>query len=295
MYKLARGRHGFANEDDAAVRNFYRAGFLRLLLALCGIVAIATSAAQAVEPLGVQLIAHRGASHDAPENTIAALKLGFEQQADAGELDVWISKDGRAVVIHDGDTKRVAGFAKKVADQTLEELRSLDVGKWKGIAFTGEKIPTLEEGLATIPKEKRMFVEVKCGAEGVPEILRAIAAAGLPAEQTPIISFHAAVIDAVKKARPDIQAYWLVGMKDDKGKERNLDDLIATAKLLKADGLNLSDSPSFDAAAVQKVKAAQLGFYVWTVDDLQAAKRLVRIGVDGITTNRPLWLRQQLP
>lgn len=249
----------------------------------------------AAEPLRVELIAHRGASYDAPENTIAALKLGFEQQADAGELDVWISKDGRAVVIHDGDTKRVAGVAKKVADQTLAELQQLDVGKWKSPTFTGEKIPTLEEGLATIPTGKRMFVEVKCGAEGVPEILRAIKAAALPAEQTPIISFHSAVIAAVKKERPDLQAYWLVGMKDDKGKEKNLDELIITAKSLHADGLNLSDLPSFNAATVQKVKAAGLGFYVWTVDDLPAAKRLVSIGVDGITTNRPLWLRQQIP
>lgn len=242
----------------------------------------------------VEIIAHRGASVDAPENTVIAMQVGFEQQAEAGELDVWISKEGRAVVIHDGDTKRVAGVAKKVSDQTLAELQQLDVGKWKDAKFAGTKIPTLEEALATVPKGKRIFVEAKCGAYGVPEILRAITASGLAPEQTVIISFHAEVIAAAKKARPDLQAYWIVAMKNDKEEVRNLDDLIKTAHTIHADGLDLSDHPVLDAAAVQKVKEAKLGFYVWTVDDPAAAKRLVQIGVDGITTNRPGFLKEKL-
>ncbi|MGV3609271.1 MAG: glycerophosphodiester phosphodiesterase [Planctomycetaceae bacterium] len=242
----------------------------------------------------VEIVAHRGASADAPENTVVAMKLGFEQQAEAGELDVWISKEGRAVVIHDGDTKRVAGVAKKVADQTLEELQSLDVGKWKDAKFAGTRIPTLEEALATCPPGKRIFVEVKCGPSGVPEILRAIKASGLEPKQTAIISFNADVVAAAKKSRPDLQAYWIVGMQNEKKEVRSLDELIATAQKIGADGLDLSDHPVLDAKAVQKVKEVKLGFYVWTVNDPAAAKRLVQIGVDGITTDRPGFLKQEL-
>src|SRR4051794_19310515 len=81
-------------------------------------------------PPSVEIVGHRGASHDAPENTVAAIKLAWKQKADASEFDVYLSKDGKIVVIHDGTTKRTAGVAKKVIDQTLAELRELDAGKW---------------------------------------------------------------------------------------------------------------------------------------------------------------------
>src|SRR3954470_6568648 len=88
---------------------------------------------------GAEIIAHRGASFDAPENTVASLRLGYEQGADAGELDVHLTKDGRLVVIPDADTGRTGGRKQAVAEQTLDELRTLNAGqwgKWKGSAFT---------------------------------------------------------------------------------------------------------------------------------------------------------------
>src|SRR3954454_10841881 len=91
----------------------------------------------------VEIIGHRGASFDAPENTVASFRLGYEQKADACELDVYLTKDGRIVVIHDKDTRRTAGVDRPVVQQTLDELKKLDAGKWKGDRFAGEKIPTL--------------------------------------------------------------------------------------------------------------------------------------------------------
>src|SRR5256886_17013132 len=88
---------------------------------------------------GVEIIAHRGASHDAPENTLAAIRLAWQQQADAVEVDVQLSKDGKLVVIHDDNTKRSGRFARKVNALTLDELRKLDVGRWKGNRWAGEK------------------------------------------------------------------------------------------------------------------------------------------------------------
>jgi glycerophosphoryl diester phosphodiesterase len=243
----------------------------------------------------VEIIAHRGASHDAPENTVAAIKLAWAQKADASEFDVFLSKDGKIVVIHDKDTKRVAGMDKKVAEQTLAELRQLDTGKWKGEKFAGEKLPTLEEMLATVPEGKRVFIEVKVGPEIVPELDRVLKASKLRPEQTPVISFNAKVIAAVKKARPDLAAYWIVSLKPANGKEPpTVESLIAKAKAVQADGLDLSASTVLDKTYCDKVKAAGLKLYVWTVNDPQVARRMVDIGVDGITTDRPGWLRDKL-
>src|SRR5687767_10257607 len=87
----------------------------------------------------MQFIAHRGASHDAPENTLAAVRLAWAQHADAVEVDVHLTRDGRLAVIHDPDTQRTAGVARVVAQSTLAELQLLDVGRWKASRFAGEK------------------------------------------------------------------------------------------------------------------------------------------------------------
>lgn len=242
----------------------------------------------------VEIVAHRGASHDAPENTLASLKLAWEQKADSSEFDVYLSKDGQIVVIHDADTKRTAGLDKKVVDQTVEELRRLDAGKWKGARFAGEKIPTLTEMLAAVPNGKKVFVEVKCGPEIVPELNRVLKSSGLKPEQTPVISFNAKVVAAVKKIRPDLPAYWIVSLNRKGQKPPTADELIAKSKEIVADGLDLSAVDLLDKPFSAKIKAAGLKLYVWTVDDLVVARRMVEIGADGITTNRPGWLREKL-
>src|SRR3954447_14193489 len=111
----------------------------------------------------VEIIGHRGASADAPENTVASEKLGYQQRADGGELDIHLTKDGKVVVIHDYDTKRVAGVDRKVVDQTFDEIRKLNAGAWGGWAGKGfsEKIPTLDEILAIVPKGKKIYIEIK--------------------------------------------------------------------------------------------------------------------------------------
>src|SRR5687767_15734678 len=99
----------------------------------------------------VEIIAHRGASGEAPENTLSAMKLAWAQGADAIELDLWLSKDGKLVVFHDADTKRFEKQPRKIPELTWDEVQTLDVGSWKGAQFKGERIPTLESILATIP------------------------------------------------------------------------------------------------------------------------------------------------
>ena len=267
----------------------------------------------AADPPKVEIVAHRGASFDAPENTVASIKLAWEQKADASEFDVCLTKDGKLVVIHDATTKRTCGTELKVADSTLEELRKLDAGKWKGEKFAGEKLPTLEEMLATVPAgktgegsgepaggspAKRVFIEIKCGPEAVPEMDRVLKASELKPEQACVISFNADVIAASKKLRPDLQALWIVSLntKNTKNtKPKTAEELIARAKDIKADGLDLSATPAvLDKAFGDKVRAAGLKLYVWTVDDAELARKMIAAGAESITTNKPGWLREQL-
>jgi glycerophosphoryl diester phosphodiesterase len=247
----------------------------------------------------VEIIAHRGASQDAPENTVASFKLGYEQGADADELDIYLSRDGEIVVMHDKTTKRTAGTDKPVVEQTLAELRALDAGKWKDAKFTGERIPTLKEALATVPAGKRMFIEIKCGPEVLLPLQKLLKDSPLSRDQLVIICFQEATLRKARPLFPDLQIHWLVSWpKDKEGQppvaKPRVEDLIATAKEAGFSGLNLESAFPIDKTFVDKVTAAGLKLYTWTVDDPKLAASLTAAGVTGITTNRPAWLREKL-
>lgn len=257
----------------------------------------AFAAASLVAAATPEIIAHRGASHDAPENTLSAIRLAWEQHADAVEFDVYLSKDGRIVLMHDADTKRTAGVARKVVDQTFAELRQLDVGAWKDARYRGERVPSLSEALAEIPNGKRAFIEVKCGPEIVPELKRVVQASKLDDDQMVVISFQAEVVAAATQALPHLRAYWIVDPKPatkDKPAPWTADTLLAKVREIKADGLDLSVQPIVTADFIRRAKGDNLPVYVWTVDDADVARKMAAAGVHGITTNRPGWLREQL-
>lgn len=261
----------------------------RALLLLSFVVAATRIAA-------VEIIAHRGASFDAPENTLAAMKLAWEQNADAVELDLWLSSDGKLIVFHDSDTKRFEKTARKVSGLTLAEARAIDVGTWKSAAFAGEKIPTLESILATIPPGKRAVLEIKCGPEIAPEFARVLKASRVPAKQLAVISFNFDSLKASKEALPDIEHYFLSDYKKNAqtGKTPELGPMLERCKAAKFEGLDLQYSWPIDKSFVSQVKAAGMKLVVWTVDDPAVAKRMRDAGVDGITTNKPKFLREQL-
>ena len=245
-----------------------------------------------------EIIAHRGASADAPENTLAAMRLGYEQGADAGELDIHLTKDGKIVVIHDDNTKRTAGLDRPVAEQTLDEVRKLQAGTfgpWAGKGFA-ERVPTLEEVLPIVPAGKRLFIEIKCGPEILPALEATLRASKLTAEQTVIISFKYDVLKAARERFPALQLYWLRSYAKDKKTDAypRVDDLIAEAKRARLDGLSLNHGFALDATMVKQIKDAGLKCHAWTVDEPARARELARAGVDGITTNRPAGLRREL-
>ncbi len=241
----------------------------------------------------VEIIGHRGASYIAPENTMSSFKLGWKKGADV-ELDVYLTKDNRIVVIHDDTTKRTAGTDLKVAESTSGELRRLDVGSFKSDQYAGEKIPFLADVVKTIPSGRKLFVEIKCGLEILPYLREILARSG-KMSRIVIIGFDLETV-AMSKKMIDVPTYWLRGTEKTKDTEQWIPhdpQLVQTAKDKGLDGLDVHYA-GVTKEFTDAVKAAGLKLYVWTVDDPKEAIRLAKLGVDGITTNRPGWLREQL-
>ena len=266
---------------------------LALMMAVAASTCWPVGAARAVE-----LIAHRGASHDAPENTLAAFRLAFQQGADGIEGDFYLSSDGKIVCIHDRNTKRTAGVDREVAQTTFADLRKLDVGSWKDRRFAGERIPTLREVLDVVPEGKTLLVEVKCGPELVPTLVRDLEASRVPHGQITVIAFNAEVIAACRRALPDVRALWLTGWKKDKESgafSPSHEDVLKTLRRVEASGLDAQAEPEMVTAEFAAA-LRQPGFelHCWTVDDVELARQMERAGVQSITTNRPGWLREQL-
>lgn len=245
------------------------------------------------------IIAHRGASHDAPENTLAAFRLAWEQKADGIEGDFYLSSDGQVVCIHDETTERTAGINLDVAKSTLADLKKLDVGLWKDKQFSGERIPTLQEVIDTVPNGKRIIIELKTGSEIVAPMQQVLARSKLQPEQILVISFDEKTVSESKRLLPDIRAHWLTSYEPD-------DDIgpwtptpatiVQTISRTKADGLGSQNRPGVvDDRFIRKLNAAGVKeFHVWTVDDPAEARFYQALGACGITTNRPAFIRREL-
>jgi glycerophosphoryl diester phosphodiesterase len=261
------------------------------MLSATAFAAILTAMASAADlPL---LVAHRGASHAAPENTLAAFKLAWEEGADGIEGDFYLSSDGEVVCIHDKDTKRVAGTPLVVAETPWNELSKLDVGSWKSPAYKGERIPLLTEVLDTIPPGKRFFLEVKCGPEIVGPIKKILAEKHADPARVTIISFNADVIAASRKELPEYQAHWICDLKEFSDPAKRADyekQLVACG----SQGLQFKAVSTVEGPWLAALKTKGLLLTSWTVDDSVLAKKMIGFGVDHITTNRPGPLRTEL-
>jgi len=247
----------------------------------------AADAREAPMPL---VIAHRGASAAAPENTLAAFELAWKMGADGIEGDFYLTRDGHVVCIHDASTKRTAGRDLKVADSDLASLRKLDVGRWKAPKFAGQKIPTLDEVLATVPAGKRIYIEIKCGPDIVPPLKSGLARSRLESDQTIVISFNKAVIQRCKADLPGLKAFWLVGFRRDKAGKPSpaVADVLAGLKATGADGLGVGGATGGLATTLAaELKRAGKEFHVWTIDDAEAARALAECGARSVTTNWP--------
>lgn len=228
----------------------------------------------------IMVVGHRGASRYAPENTVASAKLAWEQKADAVEIDVHLSSDNKIMVIHDYDTKKTCGEKHIVSKTPYRKLKKLDAGSWKDEKYKGEKIPTLDEIVSTIPLRGKLVVEIKSEIQIVPVIEKNFADHE-KVDQLLFIAFDYETIVAAKKAFPNNKAFWLSG--------KFPDGIKSTLEKVKADGLDGVDLKySIVTAEVMQI-ASDLGLevHVWTVNDLDKAKELEQLGVASITTDIP--------
>lgn len=233
-------------------------------------------------------IAHRGASYLAPENTVASANLAWELGADAVEIDVYLTKDNRVMVLHDKDTKRTSGGKKNlvVKDTPSLVLRDLEVGSWKDEKYKGEKIPFISEIIETVPAGKKLVVEIKSGSEILPHLKREIEKSG-KLDQMVFICFGWETILDTKKEFPDNACYWLSSSKQ--GLKKKMEEA-AKAGL---EGVNLNFK-IIDDEVMQWGKEQGLEVLTWTVNDPEVAKKMTDLGVAAITTDRPKWLKEEM-
>ena len=244
-----------------------------------------------------RLVAHRGESYDAPENTLASVNLAWKRNADAVEIDVHLSKDNRVVVIHDPNTKRTGGRNKKVVLQTLEELKELDVGLWKNKQYKNERIPTLQEVLQTIPHEKSLVIEIKSDKKLIPFLKDDILSSNISPKQIEIISFDYSTVIAAKRMLPEAKVLYLANLDYSwftKITSPSVERLIQKVKEENLDGLNVWAGKMLTQLFTEKVKNSNLLLYVWTVNNPMLAKTLYSWGIDAVTTDCAYWMRREI-
>jgi glycerophosphoryl diester phosphodiesterase len=221
-------------------------------------------------------IAHRGASADFPENTLAAFRGAIEAGADMCELDVRSTRDGALVVIHDDKVERTADGKGAVADFTLTQIRRFDAGIRFGPRFKGERIPTLEEVFDLLNGRCGLNIELKAaGVEtGVSELIRVRGAIG----SSLVSSFDWEALARIRHMAPEIRVGPLAS--------RWPAHLLGAATEMKADAIH----PQFEIVTEDLCVAAHsrgINVYAWTVDDPAVMRKLIADGVDGIMTNYP--------
>ncbi|MBC8017821.1 MAG: glycerophosphodiester phosphodiesterase [Verrucomicrobia bacterium] len=246
------------------------------------------------EPL---LIAHRGASQEAPENTLAAFNLAWQQGADGIEADFRLTRDGQVVCLHDASTGRTAGVDLVVAEASLDESRQLDVGRWKGARWQGECIPTLEEVLDRLPAGNMLFIELKSGPEIIEPMRLILSETGVPAGQLRLLAFDTQLVARLKEQLPGMRVClnldYLWSLRT-RSWSPSRAEIQATLEQCGADGLSSRAHALLDAQFVAELHHSGKEIHVWTVDSAPSASHYRGLGVDSIMTNRPGWLRGRL-
>ena len=235
----------------------------------------------------ISIFAHRGLSSVAPENTLPALQMAFRSGADGVEFDLQLTKDGEVVLVHDDTLVRVAtntfhlppGEFKRVITTpieklTLQEVRSVDVGAWKGAEFAGTRVPTLQEALKEVPKGKTAMLDIKGGPPILPRIAQRVSG------QVIAVSFSLEQIKAFKALMPHVPCFYTLfsGLMDEEG----------------LDGFSVEAGPIVTKRLADELHAKGQKLCVWVdehpakLDTPETIHLYEALGVDYFITNKPV-------
>jgi len=266
------------------------------MIRLACLSALFVLAAEAAVPGYDTFIAHRGESHDAPENTLPAYKMAVERGF-GFECDLYLSKDKRVFSFHDGTLTRTTGGActLKCSEASWDEVISkVDVGgwgKWKGSKYSPTRPALLEEILPLARDGRFIYVEIKAGPEIVPYV-KDILARQTKANpgNTLFICFNKKACQELKKQLPAYKLYWLTSAETYETRDKKFavtaDCVLAGLKETGADGVDIQfASHTIDAAFVKKIRDAGYEFHVWTVDRLADSLLAFERGAQTVTTN----------
>ncbi len=231
----------------------------------------------------VKIMAHRGASNAAPENTMVAIQRAIREGADWVEIDVQETADGNVVVFHDSDFMKVAGVDLKVWDATLDDLAGLDIGGWFAPEFQDQRVPTLAEVLDVCKGKVGVNIELKYYGhdEQLEERVAQIVDSRDMAAEILLMSLKMDGVKKMKSLRPD----WQVGLLMS----------VSAGNLNKLEADFLAVNASFATRSlVRSAHHAEKEIYVWTVNDAPTMSRMIGLGVDGLITDKPELLRSVL-
>ncbi len=232
----------------------------------------------AAGPRHVLVIGHRGNPADAPENTLASIASAFALGCDLVEIDVRLTRDGVPVIMHDETVDRTTDGTGHVADLTLAELKALDAGSWKHARFAGERIPTLAEALRVAQGKGTLLLDLPVSGMGA-VIAETFRAAGLPFASARLATWDdpqrremAAHMPGATIIQADgVPVDWDAGYLDAR----------------RAAGVDMFDVGAWPPGFVPRARAAGMPVWVYTINDPQRMREVIRQGVDGFETDVP--------
>jgi glycerophosphoryl diester phosphodiesterase len=237
-------------------------------------------------PPYTKVIAHRGFSGIAPENTLIAFQKALDLGVDYIELDVHQTKDNVIVVIHDEDIQRTTNGAGLVKEMTFAELQKYDAGIWRGPAFKGEKIPTLAQVLALVNGKTKLLIEIKDTFneyEGIEERTLELIERFSAKKWCVVQSFDDFSLERVKTidAKSTFELHKLLEFEIEPLFEEIKDGVYRYVKAINVDADLLT------AEIVAKIHAHKFKVYTWTVNTEEAIRLVIGMKVDGIISNFP--------
>lgn len=231
----------------------------------------------------IEVIAHRGFSAKAPENTLAALQAALDAGADAVEFDLHTAACGTPVLFHDAMLSRTTNGVGPLRRRTLQQLKALDAGSWFSPDFAGERIPSFEEALRALNgRVGRIYAEVKGfrELEDLDRMVRLVKEADMLASVT-FISMNWTLLDRMRGQESSLAIGYVVDGAEtvEEALQRAHGDAGALVDLR-------ADLVASDPSLMERLAAQATDVAVWTVDEAPQAQRLFDLGVRRITTNQ---------